>query len=279
MSDKLRSSRHTPIGRSRIARALHEDARRLIKDDLNLWPQIRSRINEEQQEATRARSSLSARVEQEEILARRGERNGDARREHIRHLNLTRMLPSALMAVCMVVFVMTAYMLPTGTTVHSNRAVDACELITQGEVESLTGTAMEQLRWQPTKSQLVACAYFGENEMVNVMVANFKDQQEAEDYLRSIRPDLLYGIQNQHEGNNAYAITDLGSGRRIDISGDEGFSTSRTPGNLKIHFWDVLVQQQNRYFIVTWMTDAERPDPTTELENLARLVSARLPAR
>jgi hypothetical protein len=183
------------------------------------------------------------------------------------------------MAVCMVVFVVAAYILPPGNAVPGNRAVDACELITQGEVESHTGTAMEQFPWQPNKEQLVACAYFGKNEMVNVMVANFKDQQEAEDYLRSIRPDLLYGIQNAHEGNNAYAITDLGGGRRIDISGDEGFSTSRTPGNLKINFWDVLVQQQNRYFIVTWMTDAKRPDPTNELEDLARLVSARLPAR
>jgi hypothetical protein len=258
---------------------LREDAGHLVGDDLNLWPQIRARIIEEEQEIARARGSVSARVEREETLARRGERPGDARRERSRHLNLTRMLPSALMAVCMMLFVVTAHLLSNSSAVPRNRSVDACDLITQGEVEGLTDTTMEQFRWQPNMPELVACAYFGKGEMVNVMVGNFKDEQAAERYLKSIRPDLLTGLEAQETPNSAYSVASLGGGRRIDISGDDGYFASRAPGNMKINFWDVLVRQQNRYFIVTWMTGADRPDPTIEMEDLARLVSARLPAR
>jgi hypothetical protein len=177
----------------------------------------------------------------------------------------------------MVAFVLTAYLFPSGSSVPRNTTVDACELITQTEVEGLTGTAMEQFRWQPNRKELVACAYFGKNEMVNVMVANFADEQEAETYLKSIRPDLL---SEQHASQ---ATVDYGQlrngGRRIDISGDEGYTTSRTPTNRNINFWDVLVRQHNRYFIVTWMTNTGRPDPTPQLEDLARRVATRLYSR
>lgn len=277
MSEKERRKRHTPASRSRIARSLHEDATRRIGDDLNIWPQIRARIVEEQEEGARARNSLSARVKQEETFVGRGEGINNGGRERTRHLNLTRMLPSALVTICMVAFVITAYLLPD-TRTKPSAPVDACGLMTKAEVESLTGAPMEQFRWEPNMPELVACAYFGKNEMMNVMVADFKSQQEADAYLRSIRPDLLSGIEVQKIVLNTGPVGS-NPGRRIDISGDEGYSTSRTPSNNQLSFWDVLVRQHNRYFIITWMTSVERPDPTDLMEGLARQVAARLPSR
>ncbi len=275
MSDKERISGHTH-GRTRIARALHEDASRIISDDLNLWPQIRTRMTETQEDSG-VRGGLSARAEHEELPARQGRAIRSTGREGNRHFNLTRMLPSALMAVCMVAFLLGAYLLPNNTAVPHNTVLNACDLITQSEVENLTGTSMDQFRWQPNLSELVACAYFGQDEMINVMVANFKSEEEANNYLETIRPDLATGLEAQ-QATSGYGQGGMG-GRRIDVSGDEAFSNSRTPSNRNISFWDVLVSQHNRYFIITWMTSASRPDPTSQMQDLARLVASRLPAR
>ena len=243
-----------------------------------MWPQIRARINEEQESVAKAKSSLSARVEHEEERISVLRPNGSthkAGRERSRQMNLTRLWPSALMSVCMVAFLITTALLPSNKAVPSNTPVDACSLITQAEVEHLTGSPMEQLKWEPNRKELAACAYFGQEEMMNVMVANFSSVEEAESYLTSIRPDLVSGLQIQD------TLSSVGGygGRRIDVSGDEGYSTSRTPGNHNLNFWDVLVRQHNRYFIITWMTNTGRPDPTDQLEDLARLVAARLPAK
>ncbi|MEO5953270.1 MAG: hypothetical protein ABIQ44_12465 [Chloroflexia bacterium] len=274
MSERERMSSRASNG-SRLSRSLHEDASRHIGNELNMWPQIQARINAEQEAAARIRGSLSARVEHEDIILRPSGSKHKQWREGSRQINFKRLLPAALMSLCMVVFLVSATLMPSSNAKPSSTIVDACSLITQSEVENLTGAPMEQFRWQPNMKQLVACAYFGKDEMMNVMVAHFSSEDEAASYLKSIRPDLIGGLETQ---NTQSSIGGYG-GRRIDISGDEGFSNSRTPGNRSLNFWDVLVRQHNRYFIITWMTNAERPDPTNPLEDLARLVASRLPAR
>lgn len=274
MSDRERMSNHAN-NRPRLSRSLHEDASRHIGNDLNMWPQIQARINAEQEAASRVRSSLSAHIEHDDITLHPNVNEHKQWRERSRQMNFKRLLPAGLMSLCMVAFLIWASLVPSNKATPSNTIVDACDLITQAEVEHLTGSPMEQFRWQPNMKQLVACAYFGQDEMMNVMVAHFSSSDEAEDYLKSIRPDLIGGLETQA------TLSSIGGygGRRVDISGDEGFSTSRTPGNHDLSFWDVLVRQQNRYFIVTWMTNAGRPDPTDQLEDLARLVASRLPSR
>lgn len=259
--------------RSRVARALHEDATRHVNSDLNMWPQIRARINDSQLEAAKLKGSLSVHADQEDIASSAALKNNKQDRSW--RLNVTRVLPSAFIAVCMVTVLFTASLWPSNKAVPGGTVLDACDLITQAEVEQMTGTAMEQFRWEPRMEELVACAYFGKDEMVNVMVAHFSDETAAEEYLKGIRPDLISGLESPK------TVSSVGGygGRRIDISGDEGFSNSRTPSNRNLNFWDVLVRQHNRYFIVTWMTNSARPDPTNQLEDMARLVASRLPGR
>lgn len=259
---------------SRVSSSLHEDATRHISSDLNMWPQIRARINAGQESAARVKGSTTIHAEQEEVVLRNG-RMGKPWQALNKQINLKRSLPAALMSLCMVAFLAVASLTPASKAVTTNTVVDACALITQAEVEGLTGSSMEQFRWQPNMEQLVACAYFGKDEMLNVMVAHFASDKEAEDYLTTIRPDLIGGLETQATKSSIGGY----GGRRIDISGDEGFSNSRTPSNRNLNFWDVLVRQHNRYFIITWMTNTNRPDPTNQLEDLARLVAARLPAR
>lgn len=253
---------------SRIAEALHDDAEQAISDRLNLWPGISERLSEKQPAHKGVASpAMRAVSEQQDAWAKTEEPVERKLKKSARwNLSLAGSMPAIGITVAMVLLIIAQYIAPAQPQDHAKpfpKPVDACKLITQEEANSLTGKSMEQYPWKPVRANTYACSYFSEGESINILLADFRSKEEVEEYIKTSVSDSASFQVNK-------------SAEQIESLGDETYTRSRKPGNENIKFWDVIMRQQNRYMIVTWMTG--KPDPTAQLQVLASKVIERLNA-
>ncbi|MEO8288924.1 MAG: hypothetical protein ABI670_21120 [Chloroflexota bacterium] len=251
---------------SRIAGALRDDASLGINDELDMWPGISERLSTQQATADSASKRPSAgTVAGQDAWTKSAPRIGRAEdRRGNRSLSLSRGIPAMGLTVAMVLVMLMGSLLPRQQeqVAPLNRDIDACSLITQQEADQLAGKHMEQYQWKPVRPNTYACAYFTEGESINLMVSDFHSERELREYMQNVMSGPA--VPSDSTAN-------------MDFVGDETFTRSRKPSAENINFWDVIMNRQNRYFIVTWMTD--KPDPSASLKALADKVAERLPSR
>ncbi|HET9495120.1 MAG TPA: hypothetical protein VFR15_12895 [Chloroflexia bacterium] len=253
--------------KSRIARALREDAAEVVRADLDLWPMVREKVAA-QRASTAAHAGAGTIMEHSTDRVQGTAREGG--RRPILHLSLTAALPVLVLVVAMV----GAYLAPAGGLAWlSGPRVqnDPCGLITQQEADAFVGAHLDQVQWEPVRPQSFACAYNGQNESLNLLVASFETEEQAGQYLKT-------RLQSISPSNARVMLLeeDLPKGA-IEVPGvaDEAYeSTIRSQGNTPLYFRHIMARQGNTYFVVTWMTGKE--EPSSELMRLAQRISERL---
>jgi hypothetical protein len=251
--------------KSRIARALREDAAEAVRPDLDLWPMVREKVS-----AQRASTAAHAGAIIEHSADRVQGTTRESGRRPILHLSLTAALPVLVLVVAMV----GAYLAPANglAWLSGPRGQnDPCGLITQEEADAFVGAHLDQIQWEPARPQSFACAYNGQNESLNLLVARFESEGQAAEYLE-------YRLRGVGSGNALIMLPeeDLPKGA-IEVSGvaDEAYeSTVRSQGIMPLYFRHIMARQGNTYFVVTWMTGKE--EPSSELMRLAQRISERL---
>jgi hypothetical protein len=252
--------------KSRIARALREDAAEVVRPDIDLWPMVRERV------AAR-RASTTAQAEAGAFVNPQASTIGAARRDGRKptlHLSLTAALPVLVLVIAMV----GAYLAPPGllSWMTTRGGYDPCGLITQEEADAFVGAHLEQVQWQPTRASSFACAYNGKDESLNLLVARFEDDEQAASYLNN----RLSGMRP----SNARVVLpedDLATSLADQVPGvaDEAYQTTVvSQGNTTLYFRHIMARQGSTYFVVTWMTAKAEPSP--ELATLAQRISERL---
>lgn len=255
--------------KSRIARALREDADEAVRPDVDLWPLIRERVG-----ARRAAAAIQMGADATEAVAgtsgtpRAAQRGG---RKPTLHLSLTGALPVLVMVLAMV----GAYLAPSGMLswlAATGGQHDPCRLITQQEADGFVGAHLEQVHWQPARVDSFACAYNGQDESLNLLVARFDSDEHAVLYLnnrlksiRPLSPSLLLP-----EDDRAGDLAD-----KVPGVADEAYeATVHSNGGAASYFRHILARQGSTYFIVTWMTG--KAEPSSELTTLAHRIAERL---
>ena len=206
-------------------------------------------------------------------MSRPGDTGGTLRRPGRKptlHLSLTAALPVLVLVVAMV----GAYLAPAGmlSWTTTGGVYDPCRLITQEEADGFVGVHLDQVQWEPVREGSFACAYNGEDESLNLLVARFEDNEQAARYLnnrlKSMSPSNVRVMLPEDDLD-----TSLADG--IPGVADEAYqATVRNQGNKGLYFRHIMARQGNIYFVVTWMTAKE--EPSSELSTLAQRISERL---
>ena len=252
--------------KSRIAQALREDASGAVRPDVDLWPLIRERVGARRSPGT-VPADGSAIVRGQADAAAPRQRNG---RKPTLHLSLTAALPVLVLVIAMV----GAYLAPSGafSWLAGNGQQDPCGLVTQQEADAFVGSHLDQVQWEPARTESFACAYNGQNESLNLLVARFSDEEEAQAYLNS----RLKSVRPLNPGNmlpEEDKTTSL-EGALLGV-GDEAYETTvSSQGIIDLYFRHIMARQGSTYFVVTWMT--ARTDPSSDLITLAQRISERL---
>jgi hypothetical protein len=254
--------------KSRIAQALREDAADAVRPDLDLWPMVRERVSTRSASAaaqTGAGAMMDHNAESAAGTARRSSRRPTL------HLSLTAAVPVLVLVVAMV----GAYLAPSGSLswlAGTGGQHDPCGLITQEEADAFVGAHLDQVQWEPVRPQSFACAYNGEAESLNLLVARFASEDEAVAYLnnrlKGIRPMTARIMLPDEDKPSTIAA-------EVPGLADEAYeATVRTQGSESLYFRHIMARQGSTYFVVTWMTgDIEQ---SSELTLLAQRISERL---
>jgi hypothetical protein len=254
--------------KSRIARALREDAAEAVRPDLDLWPLVRERVSARRPSTVTqagAATALDHGADSSTGAARRGSRKPTL------HLSLTAALPVLVLVLAMI----GAYLAPAGALswlAGPGGQNDPCGLITQEEADAFVGAHLDQVQWEPARPQSFACAYNGEAESLNLLVARFADEEQAVAYLtnrlRSMRPtNALVMLPDEDKPSSLAA--------EVPDVADEAYETTvRSQGSASLYFRHIMARQGSTYFVVTWMTGES--EPSSELITLAQRISERL---
>jgi hypothetical protein len=251
--------------KSRIAKALREDAAGAVRPDLDLWPMIRERIAAR---GASAASQASAIADPSTGTATRPARS--VPRKPTLHLSLAGALPVLVLVVAMV----GAYFAPAGMLSWLNGGTrhDPCGLITQQEADAFVGTHLEQVKWEPARPGALTCAYNGQDESLNLLVVHLDDQEQAEAYLvkrlSGLRASNAMVMLPEEDRARTYAD-------KVPGLADEAYeATVESQGGTSRYFHHIMARQGSTYVVVTWMTS--QPDTSSELTTLAHYISGRL---